>query len=400
MAPSTSDELICCNGHGVCRWIYGGRTLRVWPEPIEALQWLDRRRRATPGHRWVGYFAYELSAFLDGIEPRVADGRGLPLFVFSRHAERPPGASLRKRNRTTAGSASPDLLGIDAAGGSWQSAYESGVCRIIEYIRAGDVFQANLAHFFTRQIHEPCGTIYRRLCGAAGDWYSALLDYGRFAIVANSPELFLRVSADGRVVNRPIKGTRPRGPGMREQLMRSEKDAAELNMIVDVQRNDLGRVCEIGSVKVSQPRAVEAHPTVLHGVATVEGKLRAGVGLVELLRATFPCGSVTGAPKIRAMQIISELERRQRGVYCGAVGYLGADGGIMLNVAIRTMTLLDGIAEVPVGAGIVADSQPEAEARETVIKAQAMLDALVGGRREKRRGVGHPGPVRPSLIHQ
>jgi anthranilate/para-aminobenzoate synthase component I len=226
------------------------------------------------------------------------------------------------------------------------------------------------------------------------------LDYGRFALVSNSPELFLRVWPDGRIVNKPIKGTRARGPGMRQELLQSEKDAAELNMIVDVQRNDLGRVCQIGSVKVAKSRTVEVHPSVLHGVATIEGQLCPGVGLVELLRATFPCGSVTGAPKIRAMQIIAELERRRRGVYCGAVGYLGSDGSIMLNVAIRTMTILDGIAHVPAGAGIVADSQPRKEAREVVIKAQSMLDVLSPNKPKTGHRPARSARVQPSLIHQ
>jgi anthranilate/para-aminobenzoate synthase component I len=153
-------------------------------------------------------------------------------------------------------------------------------------------------------------------------------------------------------------------------------------------------------VKVAKSRTVEVHPSVLHGVATIEGQLCPGVGLVELLRATFPCGSVTGAPKIRAMQIIAELERRRRGVYCGAVGYLGSDGSIMLNVAIRTMTILDGIAHVPAGAGIVADSQPRKEAREVVIKAQSMLDVLSPNKPKTGHRPARSARVQPSLIHQ
>jgi para-aminobenzoate synthetase component 1 len=211
--------------------------------------------------------------------------------------------------------------------------------------------------------------------------YGALLDYGTHALVCNSPELFLRVTRlpDGnrRVVTRPIKGTRPRGAGMDEQLRRSAKDEAELNMIVDLERNDLGRVCAIGSVKVTQPRAIEAHPTVYHGVATVEGILRPDVTFAGLLRATFPGGSVTGAPKIRAMEIIDELEPSRRGPYCGAIGYLDSDGTIEFNVAIRTMTVTeDGLVHVPVGGGIVADSDPATEYEETLVKARAMLAAL------------------------
>ncbi len=163
---------------------------------------------------------------------------------------------------------------------------------------------------------------------------------------------------------------------MEIELRDSIKDQAELNMIVDLERNDLGRVCEIGSVKVTEPRTIEAHPTVYHGVATVEGDLREDVTFVDLLRATFPGGSVTGAPKIRAMQIIEELEPVRRGPYCGAVGYLSADGRIEFNVAIRTMVVKAGLAYVSVGGGIVADSDPAAEYEETLVKARAMFAAL------------------------
>src|SRR5206468_3008850 len=139
-------------------------------------------------------------------------------------------------------------------------------------------------------------------------------------------------------------------------LLASEKDQAELNMIVDLERNDLGRVCEVGTVRVTGPRSIEEHPTVYHGVATVEGRLREEVGLVELLRATFPGGSVTGAPKIRAMEIIEELEPVRRGPYCGAIGWIGPDGAMEFNVAIRTMVATRGKVYMPVGGGIVADS--------------------------------------------
>ena len=147
-------------------------------------------------------------------------------------------------------------------------------------------------------------------------------------------------------------------------------------MIEDLERNDLGRVCEIGSVKVTEPRAIEAHPTIYHGVATIEGTLRRDVGLVELLGATFPGGSITGAPKIRAMEIIEELEPVRRGPYCGAIGYLAADGSMEFNIAIRTMILKDNQVHIPVGGGIVADSDPSAEYEETLVKARAMFEAL------------------------
>jgi para-aminobenzoate synthetase component 1 len=163
---------------------------------------------------------------------------------------------------------------------------------------------------------------------------------------------------------------------MRDQLLDSAKDQAELNMIVDLERNDLGRVCRFGSVKVTESRTIEAHPTVYQGAATVEGVLRDDVSFVDLLRATFPGGSVTGAPKIRAMQIIEELEPTRRGPYCGAIGYLSRDGHAAFNIAIRTMINTGDAIHIPVGGGIVADSRPAEEYEETLVKARAMFTAL------------------------
>ena len=173
------------------------------------------------------------------------------------------------------------------------------------------------------------------------------------------------------VVTRPIKGTRPKRDGLDRELHDSAKDQAELNMIVDLERNDLGRVCEIGSVRVTRPREIESHPTVYHGAATIEGRLRSDVGFVDLLRATFPGGSITGAPKIRAMEIIAELETAARGPYTGATGWLGAAGDLDLAIAIRTALVRDDRLTLWVGGGIVIDSSPEDELRETIAKAQA-----------------------------
>jgi anthranilate/para-aminobenzoate synthase component I len=232
-------------------------------------------------------------------------------------------------------------------------------------------------------LREHPAALYARLRRQSPASYGACLCYDDFAILSNSPELFLLVEPardhamnKRRVITRPVKGTRPRAAGMEGQLLNSTKDEAELHMIVDLERNDLGRVCEIGSVKVTEPRVIEAHPTVYHGVATVEGLLRDGVTFVDLLRATFPGGSVTGAPKIRAMQIIEELEPVRRGPYCGAIGYLAVDGTIEFNVGIRTMTVKDNGVYVPVGGGVVADSCPTAEYEETLVKARAMFAAL------------------------
>jgi len=193
-----------------------------------------------------------------------------------------------------------------------------------------------------------------------------------------SPELFLHLDRDGRVVTRPIKGTRPAGADTGE-FLRSEKDAAELHMIVDLMRNDLARACRAGSVRVREARAAEPHATVLHGVAEVEGLLRGGADAADLVAATFPPGSITGAPKVRAMQVIRELEAFDRGPCFGAIGLLGADGSLALNVAIRTATLradADGWrVRYAAGCGIVSDSVPDEEVRETHAKAAVLLRA-------------------------
>jgi para-aminobenzoate synthetase component 1 len=264
--------------------------------------------------------------------------------------------------------------------------YVSAVQRALEYIAAGDIYQVNLSQRFSAEFAGDASALFERVCETNPASYAAYMawpdaDGNVQAVLSSSPELFLQVRAD-QVITRPIKGTRPRGGDetddatMREALRNSEKDKAELAMIVDLERNDLGRVCEFGSVRVTEPRSLEAHPTVWHAVGQVEGRLRADCSIADLIRATFPGGSITGAPKVRAMQIIEELEPTARSVYCGAVGYVGLNGDLTLNLPIRTMVLGAGRLHVQVGAGIVADSQPEAEYAETLAKAEGMLRAL------------------------
>lgn len=264
-----------------------------------------------------------------------------------------------------------------------QEGYRRAAEDVLEHIRRGDVYQINLAQRFSVACGQSGDAIYDRLRGLSPAPFAAFLDGGEFQIVSASPERFLRVDPVGRCIQtRPIKGTRPRGATpeaddrLRAELLSSAKDQAELAMIVDLERNDLGRVCEYGSVHVPEARRLEAHPTVYHTVATVEGRLRPGTRPSELLRATFPGGSITGAPKIRAMQIIENLEGVRRGVYCGAIGYFGFDGAVDLNVAIRTITLTGGRAIFHAGGGIVADSDPQAEYEESLHKAWALGRAL------------------------
>jgi para-aminobenzoate synthetase component 1 len=263
--------------------------------------------------------------------------------------------------------------------------YLRAIQRAKDYIAAGDIFQVNLSRRFEARLSISAPELYVRLRRINPAPMAAYLGGGDFAIVSASPERFLRVRR-GRVETRPIKGTRPRGrtpqedAALAQELLRSEKDAAELAMIVDLERNDLGRVCSYGTVRVTRPRALESFPTVHHLVATVVGRLHAGCDRTELLKATFPGGSITGAPKIRAMQIIDELEPTRRSAYTGAIGYLGFDGGMDLNIAIRTFLVQGGRAWFQAGGGIVADSQPESEYDETAQKARALIEAVAGRR--------------------
>jgi len=350
-----------------------GTMEREWADPLAALGWMASFEMASGDDaRWVGYLSYDLGRVFERIPVRADDPLGLPLFCFTLHERSARAVSVAAAEFR--GQASPLRSNFT------RPAYETAVQRCIDYIGAGDVFQVNLSQRFS--VGQPCSAreIYRRLLEQTPAWFGALLEYPDHALICNSPETFLRVTpcVDGsrKVTTRPIKGTRPRLAGMDVVLRDSIKDQAELNMIVDLERNDLGRVCEFGSVKVTQPRVIEAHPTVYHGAATIEGVLRREVTFVDLLRATFPGGSVTGAPKIRAMEIIEELEPVRRGPYCGAIGYLSADGRMEFNIAIRTMIVKEGLVHIPVGGGIVADSKPAEEYEETLTKAKAMFAAL------------------------
>jgi len=253
--------------------------------------------------------------------------------------------------------------------------------RVRELIRNGDLFQANLTRTLSVPLEIDGVDLYRRLLRESPAPYSSYLDLGDGEIASISPELFLAVEG-GRVRTRPIKGTRPRGsePALDqrylEELTESVKDRAENVMIVDLLRNDLSRGCRPGSVQVTQLAEVESHPTVHHLVSTVEGALRPGVDGVELLRATFPGGSISGAPKIRALEVIRELEPVRRGYYTGAIGFLGMDGRMEWSVAIRTAHLRSGVATYGTGGGITLDSEPEEEWRETEDKARAFLQAI------------------------
>jgi para-aminobenzoate synthetase component 1 len=261
--------------------------------------------------------------------------------------------------------------------------YLASARRVLEYIAAGDVFQINLSQRFSAEGQIEPLDLFLRLGAISPAPFSAFLHWRDLAVVSASPELFYRTRGE-LVVTRPIKGTRPRGGDVQEdcqlaqELATSAKDRAELTMIVDLERNDLGRVCQYGTVRVIDPLAVESFAQVHHLVATVEGRLRPEVGPVDVIRAVFPGGSISGAPKIRAMQIIDELEPCRRSLYTGAIGYLSQGGASAFNIAIRTMLIAGNQASYQVGGGIVADSEPEAEYEETLHKGRGLRAVLEG----------------------
>jgi anthranilate synthase component 1 len=261
--------------------------------------------------------------------------------------------------------------------------FEAGVRTIKEHIGAGDIYQAVLSQRFEADVTADPFTVYRALRHVNPSPYMYFMRMGGLAIVGSSPEMLVRVEG-GRVETHPIAGTRPRGANeqddlrLGEELKRNEKERAEHVMLVDLGRNDLGRVCEFGSVRVPQYMALERYSHVMHLVSTVDGRLAADRDRLDALVACFPAGTVSGAPKIRAMQIISALEPTRRDVYAGAVGYIDFAGNLDFCITIRTITIRNGRARVQAGAGIVADSNPAAEDEETRDKARAAVPRRAG----------------------
>ena len=260
--------------------------------------------------------------------------------------------------------------------------YLAAVARVREYIFAGDIFQANLSQRFEASLTESPWALYRRLRARNAAPFAAFLDFPEAVVLSASPERFLRVDVGGHVETRPIKGTRPRGVSPEHDgalglaLCESDKDRAENLMIVDLMRNDLSRVCAPGTVHVPELFVLERYATVHHLVSTVVGELAPGRDALDLLRAAFPGGSITGAPKVRAMEIITELEALDRGVYCGAIGYWSLSGALDTSIAIRTAVATADRVCFSAGGGIVADSDPEQEYCETLDKARVLINAL------------------------
>ncbi|MQC17450.1 MAG: aminodeoxychorismate synthase component I [Chloroflexi bacterium] len=263
--------------------------------------------------------------------------------------------------------------------------YLASVMRALQYVRAGDIYQVNFSQRFSTPLHGSGLDAYLALREASPAPFAAYLDtrgaFGGVEVMSSSPERFLLLDGD-TIETRPIKGTRPRGrtpaedAALGNELRASLKDRAEHVMIVDLERNDLGRIARAGSVNVAEFAVLETYRQVHHLTSTVRAERRLGVSLEETLRATFPGGSITGAPKVRAMEIIDELEPTVRGAYTGTIGYVSAHGRMDLNIAIRTITLANGVAHLHVGGAIVHDSDPDQEYAETLHKARGMARAL------------------------
>lgn len=259
--------------------------------------------------------------------------------------------------------------------------YLNAIQRIKEYIRSGDIYQVNFTQRFECAFAGDPIAFYAALRSKNPAPFAAYIDTGEGIVVSGSPERFMKVQ-DGKIETRPIKGTISRGKTVKEDeekrcaLLQSEKDRAELLMIVDLERNDLSRVARAGTVRVPEIFTVETYATLHHLVATVTAELRQDCDLIDCVRAAFPGGSITGAPKIRAMEIIDELEPTQRKVYTGSIGYLGFNGNMDLNIVIRTVVIKDNRAYFQAGGGIVWDSDPEKEYQESLIKARALMETL------------------------
>jgi para-aminobenzoate synthetase/4-amino-4-deoxychorismate lyase len=339
-----------------------------------------RAAQAEQGGTLAGYLAYEAGL---AIEPKLAPlaaartGAAGPLVwlglfdseTVMEPAEIPVWLAARAQGSATFGPLEPQMS---------QGAYREAFDALQEAIRAGDIYQANLTLPLAGGYSGDPVALYAALRPAAQAGYGGMIFDGSHWLLSLSPELFVSLK-DGQARTKPMKGTRPRSANaiadaaLRDNLQHSEKDKAENLMIVDLMRNDLSRVAEAGSVSVENPFAVESYPTVHQMVTTVHARLQPGKNALDLVRALFPCGSITGAPKIRAMELINSVERDARGPYCGAIGRIDADGDAAFNVAIRTLRLTPvenarGKAVLGVGSAIVADSEPGAEWRETILK--------------------------------
>jgi para-aminobenzoate synthetase component 1 len=376
---------------------------------------------------WVGYFSYELGRYIEKLPETTIDDLQMPLirlcfydrFIAYDHLEdtlwlialQTPDDTQKPQEKLASleellgeserihipQSRPADIENIDFSQircNMDKSYYLEAIEKIKRYIYDGDVYQINFSQRFECDYQASPIDLFHWQNHYNPSPYAAYIDTGNFQIVSASPEMFITIE-DGIISTKPIKGTRPRvseaGEGENinaknfDELAGSEKEQAELNMIVDLERNDVARICEPGTRKVVQPRTIESYPTVFHAVATVAGRLRKETTFCDILKSMFPGGSITGAPKIRSMEIIDETEPTARGVYTGSIGYVGLDGSVSLNIAIRTIIINKQKAFAQTGGGIVADSDPQAEWQETITKARALLAGIQCVRQQNKR---------------
>ena len=404
---------------GSLRRVVGGEAARVSGDPIEALAeaWPERVAYDAESPMpflsgLAGFISYDFKDYLERYPCRARRESSVPdlslgfydvVWAWDREGglgrvvstglpERDP-RSREERAEARLARQWERIVGADAAAAATPARTarissnftREGYCRVVQqaldHIAAGDIYQVNLAQRFRVEPAPDAAALYRALREESPAPFASFVTTAGAAIVSSSPERFFQIRGD-RIETWPIKGTRPRGATEGEDLAHasalaaSAKDRAENVMIVDLERNDLGRLCEIGSVHVSSLCEVARYANVHHLVSRVEGRLRGDAGAVEILRAMFPGGSITGAPKIRAVEIIDELEPTRRGAYTGAIGYWDVNGDCDFNIAIRTVVLEHGAATFHAGGGIVADSTPEGEYEETLVKARGMMRAL------------------------
>jgi len=419
------------------------------PCPLASLEAALARYRLEPGQPpflpgnlfcggWIGYLSYDLGPV--AIEPMpisTQDDLGMPLVrlgfydhcIVCDHQQRttylialqipgdevPAAQKLDRLNHRLSQAAReptppccPGAMGAgippETCSNMTRDQYLYAIHRIKQYIIDGETYQINFSQRFARPFTGNPLDLFAWQNTYNPSPYAAYLAWPGWSLVSASPEMFLDVHA-GRVSTRPIKGTRPRvlpqdthqaaaaaaNRSHRQALEQSEKERAELDMIIDLERNDLARICRPGTRTVVQPRFIEAYATVYHAMATISGRLRDTVTFCDILKATFPGGSITGAPKIRSMQIIDETEPTARGAYTGSIGFISINGSACLNIAIRTIIIANDIAYVQTGGGIVADSVPEAEYRETLTKARALWAGIAAVGTKRRTWKTKPG---------
>jgi para-aminobenzoate synthetase component 1 len=406
------DPFLILRGKGIdLKMEFGGHTFLLKGDPFKCLDSVIRTYKVdnpTPFpfiSGGIGYFSYDLKNAIEKLPREADDDLMLPdiYFAFYKailiHDKKDPGnlyisvtsdeaidVSEYKKTILDLGNAhetfeAPEDWAPELQPQISKNDYMNSVKKVLDYIRAGDIYQVCLSQRFKAKWPFDHYQLYRKLNDINPAPFSAYLNFGDSKIISSSPERFLHL-ADNVIETRPMKGTRPRNdnPGkdteLKENLRTSVKDGAELAMIVDLERNDLGKVSVPGSVEVAEHRRLETYPTVFQTISVVKGTAERDTGMIDIIKATFPGGSITGCPKIRAMEIIDELEPTARSVYTGSIGYLSFHDTMDLNIAIRTMIVKGKNVYFQVGGGIVADSDPEDEYEETLHKARAMIDSL------------------------